>query len=163
MSGTEPDEGMAVDEDKPEDGEAGGIYIQYVTVCMKYLAFYTHAGSWYQICMWWLLMLIPFFPYFLPLNYIQVPFCKSFEHYECKIVLFVCFYVDDDKPKYTCEMCGKSYIRSWSYYGHMREHASGEKQHKCDVCEKVFNYASNLRQHMLIHTGKFIKRPGRES
>ena len=45
MSGTEPDEGMAVDEDKPEDGEAGGIYIQYVTVCMKYLAFYTHAGS----------------------------------------------------------------------------------------------------------------------
>ena len=45
VSGTEPDEGMAVDEDKPEDGEAGGIYIQYVTVCMKYLAFYTHAGS----------------------------------------------------------------------------------------------------------------------
>ncbi|KAK2574209.1 Zinc finger protein 665 [Acropora cervicornis] len=61
---------------------------------------------------------------------------------------------DDGKPKYTCEICGKSYIRSWSYYGHMREHASGEKQHKCDVCGKVFNYASNLRQHVLIHTGE---------
>ena len=36
----------------------------------------------------------------------------------------------------------------------MREHASGDKQHKCTVCEKVFNYASTLRQHMLIHTGK---------
>ena len=35
----------------------------------------------------------------------------------------------------------------------MREHASGEKNHKCDICDKVFNYASNLRQHMLIHTG----------
>ena len=33
---------------------------------------------------------------------------------------------------------------------------------KCDVCEKVFNYASNLRQHMLMRTGKFIRRPGRE-
>ena len=62
---------------------------------------------------------------------------------------------DDGKPKYTCEICGKSYIRSWSYYGHMREHASGEKQHKCEVCGKIFNYASNLRQHMLIHTGNF--------
>lgn len=61
---------------------------------------------------------------------------------------------DDGKPKYTCEICGKSYIRSWSYYGHMREHASGEKQHKCEVCGKIFNYASNLRQHMLIHTGE---------
>ncbi|CAB3994534.1 zinc finger with KRAB and SCAN domains 7-like, partial [Paramuricea clavata] len=57
-----------------------------------------------------------------------------------------------EKPKYTCEICGKAYIRSWSFYGHMREHASGDKQHKCSVCEKVFNYASNLRQHMLIHT-----------
>lgn len=64
---------------------------------------------------------------------------------------------DDGKPKYTCEICGKSYIRSWSYYGHMREHASGEKQHKCEVCGKIFNYASNLRQHMLIHTGNFDK------
>lgn len=60
---------------------------------------------------------------------------------------------EDGKPKYNCDLCGKSYIRSWSYYGHMREHASGEKQHKCEVCGKVFNYASNLRQHMLIHTG----------
>ena len=59
-----------------------------------------------------------------------------------------------EKPKYTCEICGKAYIRSWSFYGHMREHASGDKQHKCTVCEKVFNYASNLRQHMLIHTGR---------
>ena len=63
---------------------------------------------------------------------------------------------EDGKPKYTCEICGKSYIRSWSYYGHMREHASGEKQHKCEVCNKVFNYASNLRQHMLIHTGNLL-------
>ena len=63
---------------------------------------------------------------------------------------------EDGKPKYTCEICGKSYIRSWSYYGHMREHASGEKQHKCEVCGKIFNYASNLRQHMLIHTGNYF-------
>ena len=28
MSGTNPDEGMAVDEDKAEDGEAGGV-LQY--------------------------------------------------------------------------------------------------------------------------------------
>jgi hypothetical protein len=67
--------------------------------------------------------------------------------------LFFSSMLDENKPKYTCDICGKSYIRSWSYYGHMREHASGEKQHKCEVCSKVFNYASNLRQHMLIHTG----------
>jgi uncharacterized Zn-finger protein len=70
------------------------------------------------------------------------------------VLTFLSFLTELEKPKYTCEICGKAYIRSWSFYGHMREHASGDKQHKCSICEKVFNYASNLRQHMLIHTGK---------
>ena len=82
--------------------------------------------------------------------------CKWF--YDYSTIVQICLhgivhFLEEGKPKYTCEICGKSYIRSWSYYGHMREHASGEKQHKCDVCGKIFNYASNLRQHMLIHTG----------
>eukprot|EP00794_Sanderia_malayensis_P004915 gene4916-5562_t len=59
----------------------------------------------------------------------------------------------DAKEKYTCEICGKVYVRSWSYYGHMREHAAGEKEHRCEICGKTFNYDSNLKQHMLTHTG----------
>ncbi|XP_065062048.1 zinc finger protein 235-like isoform X1 [Rhopilema esculentum] len=57
------------------------------------------------------------------------------------------------KDKYTCDLCGKVYMRSWSYYSHMREHAAGDKVHSCDVCNKQFQNLSNLKQHRLTHTG----------
>ena len=61
----------------------------------------------------------------------------------------------NEKDKYTCEICGKVYLRPWSYYGHMREHAAGDKQHTCEVCNKQFQNVNNLKQHMLVHTGNY--------
>lgn len=60
------------------------------------------------------------------------------------------------KEKYTCEICGKVYLRPWSYYSHMREHAAGDKNHTCEICNKQFQNVNNLKQHMLIHTGNVL-------
>lgn len=58
------------------------------------------------------------------------------------------------KQRYTCEICNKSYIRSWSYYGHLREHAGGPKEHKCYMCHKVFTTIAGLKQHLQVHSGQ---------
>ena len=39
----------------------------------------------------------------------------------------------------------------------MREHAAGDKQHTCEICNKQFQNINNLKQHALIHTGNAIK------
>lgn len=36
--------------------------------------------------------------------------------------------------------------------GHKSIH-TGEKPRACDVCEKEFTFAENMKRHMLIHTG----------
>ena len=73
------------------------------------------------------------------------------------LIFSSCFPLEDaSKAKYVCEICGKSYVRSWSYYGHLREHADGSKEHKCELCGKVFQFASLLKQHQLTHTGKLL-------
>lgn len=66
--------------------------------------------------------------------------------------MFGNIFVSAAKEKYTCEMCGKSYVRAWSYYEHIREHLLSDN--KCTICGKQFDTASALKDHTVGHSGK---------
>ena len=41
----------------------------------------------------------------------------------------------------------------WKPKKHLLRH-SGEKPHKCKICEKTFAVAGNFKTHLLIHSGE---------
>ncbi|CAG9563220.1 unnamed protein product [Danaus chrysippus] len=51
---------------------------------------------------------------------------------------------------YKCEYCNKSFRASSYRLSHMRTH-TGTKPYKCTECEKCFRVSYDLRRHMLIH------------
>ena len=57
------------------------------------------------------------------------------------------------KKRHACPECGKRCTRAGNLKQHMLIH-TGKKQHACPECDKRFTLANYLRQHMLIHTGE---------
>ncbi|KAF8776873.1 zinc finger protein 155-like isoform X2 [Argiope bruennichi] len=60
------------------------------------------------------------------------------------------------KKKFTCEECGKRYNSKDHFEQHCNNHRSGKGSFKCDVCEKVFAFRSNLTKHKRTHNGEFV-------
>ena len=55
-----------------------------------------------------------------------------------------------EKP-HRCSLCNKQF----RYKGHLNRHLlihNGEKPHKCDMCDKQFTQKSDLNGHLLTHT-----------
>ena len=57
-----------------------------------------------------------------------------------------------EKP-HKCNICEKLFTQSRYLKRHMLKHTD-QKPHKCDICGKQFAYPSMLKQHMLTHTGE---------
>ncbi|GIY52835.1 hypothetical protein CEXT_284001 [Caerostris extrusa] len=53
-----------------------------------------------------------------------------------------------------CTECEKQYTRPSSLSAHRKTHFMDTKIHECEFCHKKFSVKTNLRHHIMIHTGE---------
>lgn len=62
--------------------------------------------------------------------------------------------VHDTDRKFECFECSKVYIHLLSFKKHLREHKTGKKVFKCELCDKMVTSSTSLRDHFRTHTGE---------
>lgn len=68
------------------------------------------------------------------------------------------YHMETHKPeeernyKYLCLFCGKKYFLKTNFEDHLNKH-TGNRPHKCDLCNKTFGFRSMLKKHKkFVHT-----------
>ena len=57
------------------------------------------------------------------------------------------------EKQFKCEVCNKSFSTKSYFSTHMRTHTA-EKPYNCELCNKTFSQGSTLSTHMRTHTGE---------
>ena len=55
------------------------------------------------------------------------------------------------RTQHECDVCEKRFTQASNLKRHMRIHTN-ERPYECDVCEKAFRESGHLKTHMRIHT-----------
>lgn len=58
--------------------------------------------------------------------------------------------------RFTCNTCGKRFVRKYNWLRHSREHER-EKKFICETCNKKFHRAYYLTEHKRVHTGLLLR------
>ena len=62
--------------------------------------------------------------------------------------------VQGSKTNHKCELCSKTFSRSYNLRIHIRSVHEGKRNFKCEKCEKAFSEAGNLNRHITqVHEG----------
>jgi len=56
------------------------------------------------------------------------------------------------KRNFNCMQCGMIIVNEEDFKDHLEGHTSGQKQFKCDICEKKFEFQSKLKIHVSKHS-----------
>ena len=59
--------------------------------------------------------------------------------------------------RFTCNTCGKRFVRKYNWLRHSREHER-EKKFECETCKKKFHRAYYLTEHKRVHTGSLRRK-----
>ena len=70
-------------------------------------------------------------------------------HLTCANKTFVSIFI---VFRFTCNTCGKRFVRKYNWLRHSREHER-EKKFECETCKKKFHRAYYLTEHKRVHTG----------
>lgn len=73
--------------------------------------------------------------------------------YVCLLLLHPSIHLSLNIYRFTCNTCGKRFVRKYNWLRHSREHER-EKKFTCDICNKKFHRAYYLTEHKRVHTGE---------
>ena len=65
------------------------------------------------------------------------------------------FLVVELQKRFSCDVCGRAFLRKSSIQVHKRIH-TGVKPYQCNECSKAFREKKNLIFHLSHHTGKYF-------
>jgi KRAB domain-containing zinc finger protein len=70
-----------------------------------------------------------------------------------KMHLKICGNLEHKKLKFFCDLCSKGYVQKPALRSHLKtDHGFGVNMHYCKYCDKKYDAASKLRNHMVVHT-----------
>ena len=70
--------------------------------------------------------------------------------------------IHEGQKNHKCDLCNKAFSQHWILNQHIITVHEGQKNHKCDLCDKTFSHSYNLKRHINVHKGESYERFARK-